>query len=121
MTGVAADVAAVEQREEAEAADAAAERAAREAFEQQCGPAGCRAHGLGLVGRTPGAAVRPPRAPCSRLQAALKDVCRALSWATSRAGACSPCVRLSDAEGLVGRLRGRGGGTAAQAAAPTCA
>jgi hypothetical protein len=45
MTGVAADVAAVEQREEAEAADAAAERAAREAFEQQCAPAGCRVAG----------------------------------------------------------------------------
>jgi len=45
MTGVAADGAAVEQREEAEAADAAAERAAREAFEQQCAPAGCRVAG----------------------------------------------------------------------------
>jgi len=46
MTGVAADVAAVVLlRVAAEAADAAAERAAREAFEQQCAPAGCRVAG----------------------------------------------------------------------------
>ena len=38
MAGVAADVAAVEQREEDEAASAAAERATRETFEQECAP-----------------------------------------------------------------------------------